>query len=88
MLRLVGWVAVVGLVNEAVGDLRWDLLVESLLIGLMSVVRLLDGRLDILNRDSLLGTGLVHRNGGRASFLEGGLLRKWMGLRGWQVIDR
>jgi len=66
----------------AIRNLDGHLLVECLLIGL-GILNECRG-LYVLNGDSLLRTRLMHgKRGGMA--VEGGLLRKWVGLGLWEV---
>jgi hypothetical protein len=74
--------------GEGVGQLRRNLLVESLWIGSGSVCWLLSGGLDVLHGDGLLGPGLVHGNRVWSVLLKRRLLRKWVCLRLRQLADR
>ncbi len=96
VLRLEGWIASVAVWWAAINHLHRNLLMESLLIWLGQLLRLrllLLGmlghgwRLNVCNRDRLLRSWLVHRDGVRAILLEGRFLRKRVRLWGREVAN-
>jgi hypothetical protein len=74
--------------GEAVGDLRWNLMKEGLLVRGRGIRSLSDRRLDVVDRNRLLGTGLVHGNRIWLVFLESRPLGKRMRLWLGQIVDR